>query len=194
MGKVVNINKIENDIAKLKSTGGMWKINNGKYAIKHLELEKLAYKYNIETNIDLKSCDLPKGCAVVKGVATYNGKQYFSFGEVSPLNNDFNFPVAVAEKRAADRSILKALGIHGNVYSDEELSNIQHNVNANTGVDLNLSSVILERIKNITSHANLNQLASKNKAYLTELKKQDSKKFNEIVKAFKNRKQQLIGG
>jgi len=194
MSKVVNINKIENDIAKLKSTGGMWKINNGKYAIKHLELEKLAYKYNIETNIDLKSCDLPKGCAVVKGVATYNGKQYFSFGEVSPLNNDFNFPVAVAEKRAADRAILKALGIHGNVYSDEELSNIQHNVNANTGVDLNLSSVILERIKNITSHANLNQLASKNKAYLTELKKQDSKKFNEIVKAFKNRKQQLIGG
>jgi hypothetical protein len=194
MSKVVNINKIENDIAKLKSTGGMWKINNGKYAIKHLELEKLAYKYNIETNIDLKSCDLSKGCAVVKGVATYNGKQYFSFGEVSPLNNDFNFPVAVAEKRAADRAILKALGIHGNVYSDEELSNIQHNVNANTGVDLNLSSVILERIKNITSHANLNQLASKNKAYLTELKKQDSKKFNEIVKAFKNRKQQLIGG
>jgi len=194
MSKVVNINKIENDIAKLKSTGGMWKINNGKYAIKHLELEKLAYKYNIETNIDLKSCDLPKGCAVVKGVATYNGKQYFSFGEVSPLNNDFNFPVAVAEKRAADRAILKALGIHGNVYSDEELSNIQHNVNANTGVDLNLSSVILERIKNITSHANLNQLASKNKAYLTELKKQDSKKFNEIVKAFKNREQQLIGG
>ena len=121
-------------------------------------------------------------------------KKFFSFGEVSPLNNDFSFPVAVAEKRAADRAILKALGIHGNVYSDEELSNIQHNVNANTGVDLNLSSVILERIKNITSHANLNQLASKNKAYLTELKQQDSKKFNEIVKAFKNREQQLIGG
>lgn len=74
-------------------------------------------------------------------------EKVFSFGEVSPLNNDFSFPVAVAEKRAADRAILKALGIHGNVYSDEELSNIQHNVNANTGVDLNLSSVILERIK-----------------------------------------------
>jgi len=194
MGKVININKIENDITKLKTTGGMWKINNGKYAIKHLELEKLAYKYNIETNIDLKYCDLTKGCAVVKGVAEFNGKKFFSFGEVSPLNNDFSFPVAVAEKRAADRAILKALGIHGNVYSDEELSNIQHNVNANTGVDLNLSSVILERIKNITSQANLNQLASKNKTYLTELKKQDSKKFDEIVKAFKNRKQQLIGG
>ena len=77
MGKVININKIENDIAKLKSTGGMWKINNGKYAIKHLEVEKLAYKYNIETNIDLKFCDLTKGCAVVKGVAVFNGKKFF---------------------------------------------------------------------------------------------------------------------
>lgn len=77
MGKVININKIENDIAKLKSTGGMWKINNGKYAIKHLEVEKLAYKYNIETNIDLKFCDLTKGCAVVKGVAEFNGKSFF---------------------------------------------------------------------------------------------------------------------
>ena len=47
MGKVININKIENEIVRLKANGGMWRINNGKYAIKHLELEKLANKYSV---------------------------------------------------------------------------------------------------------------------------------------------------
>ena len=53
---------------------------------------------------------------------------------------------------------------------------------------------IMERIKNITSQANLDQLASQNKKYLIELKKQNSKKYDEIVMAFKNRNQQLLGG
>ena len=194
MGKVININKIENEIVRLKANGGMWRINNGKYAIKHLELEKLANKYNIETNVEVKYCDLPKGCAVIKGVATFNGKNFYTLGEVSPANNDFSFPIAVAEKRAADRAILKALGIHGNVYSDEELSNKKQNLNENLGIDLNHSSIIMERIKNITSKANLDQLASQNKKYLIELKQQNSKKYDEIVMAIKNRNQQLIGG
>ncbi len=194
MGKVVDILNINSDIAKLKSNGGMWQIQNGKYAIKHLEVENLARKYGIETEPFLQSCNLEKGCVVVKAIATFKNRKFFSFGEVSPLNNDFSFPVAVAEKRAADRAILKALGIHGNVYSDEELSNKKQNMNENIGIDLNHGSIIIERIKNITSKANLDQLASQNKKYLTELKLKNSEKYDEIVKAFKNRNQQLLGG
>lgn len=194
MGKVVDILNVNSDLAALKKNGAMWKIDNGKYAIKHLEVENLARKYGIEVEPSLQSCNLEKGCVVVKAVATYKNKKYFSFGEVSPLNNDFSYPVAVAEKRAADRVILKALGIHGNVYSDEELSNKKQNRNENVGIDLNHRSIIMERIKNITSKANLDQLASQNKKYLIELKQQDSKKYDELVMAFKNRNQQLLGG
>jgi hypothetical protein len=194
MGKVVDINNIQTDLAKLRSNGGMWQIDNGKFAIKHFEVEKLAARYDIQVEPFLQSCNLEKGCVVVKAVAEFKGKKYITFGEVSPLNNDYMYPVSVAEKRAADRAILKALGIHGQVYSNEELPNLQTNNNENVGLDLNISSIILERIKNIASQANLDQLASKNKKYLTELKTKDSKKFDEIVKAFKDRKQQLIGG
>ena len=70
----------------------------------------------------------------------------------------------------------------------------KQNLNENLGIDLNHSSIIMERIKNITSKANLDQLASQNKKYLIELKQQNSKKYDEIVMAFKNRNQQLIGG
>ena len=194
MGKVININKIENEITKLKANGGMWEIGPGKFAIKHLELEKLANTYNIETNVEIKHCNLEKGCAVVKAVATFNGKNFYTLGEVSPLNNDFIFPVAVAEKRAADRAILKALGIHGNIYSSEELSNIKNNNNQNTGIDLNQETIILERIKNASHQANLEMIKSQNKDFLTELKKQDLKRYEKLKQAFLNRNQQFIGG
>ena len=194
MGKVININKIENEITKLKANGGMWEIGNGKFAIKHLELERLANTYNIETNVEIKHCNLEKGCAVVKAVATFNGKNFYTLGEVSPLNNDFIFPVAVAEKRAADRAILKALGIHGNIYSSEELSNIKNNNNENTGIDLNQETIILERIKNASHQANLEMIKSQNKDFLTQLKKQDLKRYEKLKQAFLNRNQQFTGG
>ena len=194
MGNVVNINKLENEITKLKTNGGMWKIKNGSYAIKHLELERLARLYNVETNVELKHCDLNKGCAVVKAVATFKDKNFYTLGEVSPLNNDFPFPVSVAEKRAADRAILKALGIHGNVYSSEELPNISNNNNENTGVKLDQGDLILEKIKTITHQANLEQLKSKNKNFLIELKKQDLPRFQNLKKAFVDREQQLTEG
>jgi|TARA_R100000742_G_C4247230_1_gene65970 hypothetical protein len=194
MGRVININKIENEITKLKANGGMWEIGPGKFAIKHLELEKLANTYNIETNVEIKHCNLEKGCAVVKAVATFNGKSFYTLGEVSPLNNDFIFPVAVAEKRAADRAILKALGIHGNIYSSEELSNIKNNNNENTGIDLNQETIILERIKNASHQANLEMIKSQNKDFLTQLKKQDLKRYEKLKQAFLNRNQQFTGG
>ena len=194
MGNVININKLENEITKLKTNGGMWKIKNGSYAIKHLELEKLARLYNVETNVELKHCDLDKGCAVVKAVATFKDKNFYTLGEVSPQNNDFPFPVSVAEKRAADRAILKALGIHGNVYSSEELSNISNNNNENTGVKLDQTDLILDKIKTITHQANLEQLKSKNKNFLIELKKQDLPRFQNLKKAFVDREQQLTEG
>ena len=102
--------------------------------------------------------------------------------------------MAVAEKRAADRAILKALGIHGNIYSSEELSNIKNNNNQNTGIDLNQETIILEIIKNASHQANLEQIKSQNKDFLTELKKQDLKRYEKLKQAFLDRNQQFIGG
>ena len=167
---------------------------NGKWIIKHLEVEGLAQHYNIETNIDLVHCNLEKGIAVVKGTALHKTKKYFSFGEVTPKNNEFDYPIAVAEKRAVDRAILKALGIHGNVYSSEEMPNEKQNNNANTGIKLSHVDVVLERIKTITHQANLEQLKSQNKKFLTELKIKNLPRFEELKKAFVDRNQQLTKG
>ena len=90
-----------------------------------------------------------------------------------------------------DRAILKALGIHGEVYSDVELDNKKGNVNEKQGIDLNRASIIQERLKSISSKANLQELLSDNKEYLTQLNKQNSKLCQQIVEMIKNKQQQL---
>jgi len=44
----------------------------------------------------------------------------WSIGEAAPKNNKNSYPWAMAEKRAKDRVILKLIGLHGFVYSEQE--------------------------------------------------------------------------
>ncbi len=194
MGRVINLNALESYLEKLKKSGGMWEFKPNKWIMLHLEVEKLAALYNIETNIDLVHCNLEKDVAVVKAAALYNSKKYYSFGEVSPKNNDFPYVISIAEKRAVDRVILKALGIHGTVYSSEEMPNEKKTNNASTGIKLDHADIIEQRIKTCTHQANLEQLKSQNKDFLIKLSKQNLPRFNKLKQAFVDRNQQFIGG
>ena len=194
MGNVINLISLDTYLKRLKTNGGMWEFKPGKWIIKHLEVEGLAQHYNIETNIDLVHCDLNKDVAVVKAIALHKTKKFITLGEASPKNNQFDYPVAIAEKRAVDRAILKALGIHGNVYSDQEMPNEKLNNNQNTGINLDHDKIIFERIRLCTHQANLEQLKSQNKKFLTELKKQDLPRFEKLKKAFVDRNQQFTKG
>ena len=194
MGNVINLISLEGYLKKLKTDGGMWEFKPGKWIIKHLEVEGLAQHYNIETNIDLVHCDLDKDVAVVKAVALHKTKKFITLGEASPKNNQFEYPVAIAEKRAVDRAILKALGIHGNVYSDQEMPNEKPNNNENTGIKLDHADIIEQRIKTCTHQANLEQLKSQNKDFLIKLSKQNLPRFEQLKKAFVDRNQQFTKG
>ncbi len=192
MGKILKFPSLEQYLAGLKSSGGLIKMDNGSYIIKHYEVENLAREFGVITNIELVNCDLTKSCAVVKAQASFEGKTHESLGEVSPLNNNFVYPVAVAEKRAVDRAILKALGLHGKYYSDVEMP--PEKKTENQGIKLDHTDIILDRIKNCSHQANLDQLKRENKDFLEKLFKEDKSKLEKIKLAFDNRKQQLIGG
>ena len=45
-----------------------------------------------------------------------------AWGEASPANNKTSCPVAMAEKRASDRGVLKAVNLHAFFYSDAEMA------------------------------------------------------------------------
>jgi hypothetical protein len=103
----------------------VWPVPGGKsYAVKHKALERIAMEHKITFDQpQLKVCDLEKGLVVVFVSGKMDEKNAFSFGEASPKNNRNAYPVAMAEKRAVDRVILKLLSAHGTIYSEDELDN-----------------------------------------------------------------------
>ena len=74
------------------------------------------------------------------------------------------------------------------------MTNEKQNNNENSGIKLDHVDVILERVKTVTHQANLEQLKSQNKKFLTQLKTQDLKRYEQIKTAFLNRNQQLTKG
>jgi len=98
-------------------------LDNGKVALYHKDIEQMAGYFDVSVDVDIKTADGKIRFAICKAIATNNGnnKKYSSLGEAHPDNNGFEYFVAVAEKRAVDRAILKALHLHGDVLSFEEL-------------------------------------------------------------------------
>lgn len=100
----------------------------GTWVAKHSALEVAAAKAGIEfDNPIIIEANSEAGIAVVSvrgNVAGNDGvlRGEWSIGEASPKNNKNAYPFAMAEKRAKDRVILKIIGIHGLVYSEDEMS------------------------------------------------------------------------
>lgn len=118
--------KIEEHVLKILNQFGIdpqracWDCR-GTLVIYHRYLERIADKAGITfDDPDVKVLDLEKGlvCMFVRGHLGENSA--WSFGEVTPKNCKNEYPVAMSEKRAKDRVILKLAGLSGHVYSEEE--------------------------------------------------------------------------
>jgi hypothetical protein len=94
---------------------------HGTWVAYHRALERIAVKADI-------TFDAPQVLEANGGTKTVaicvNGhlgaRSEWSIGEAAPGNNKNAYPYAMAEKRAKDRVILKLIGLHGLVYSEEE--------------------------------------------------------------------------
>lgn len=60
-------------------------------------------------------------CVALAVTGRYNERAEWSIGEAAPGNNKNAYPYAMAEKRAKDRVVLKLIGLHGLVYSEDEM-------------------------------------------------------------------------
>ena len=94
-----------------------------KYAITHKSMEKIQVREKIQiTDLELSFIDLGLGACVVKCTAIKDKLKVITFGECNKKNNHNAYPVAMAEKRSIDRAILKLAGMHGDFYSEDELT------------------------------------------------------------------------
>ena len=102
---------------------------HGTWVILHKALERVAALKEItfdsptivESHIESKHC-------VMIATGHLGDKSEWSFGEAAPYNNKNAYPFAMAEKRAKDRVILKLVGLHGTLYSEEEADEFQQSV------------------------------------------------------------------
>lgn len=96
--------------------------------IKREGIEKIQAKNQMKINFDLvyRSEDCKTAIIKASGVMG-DGKDFVSvetYGEVSPTNNTNKYPIAMAEKRALSRCVLKlsgfyALGVFGEMESED---------------------------------------------------------------------------
>jgi len=94
---------------------------HGTYVLLHKALEKVAVHKNIVFNEPtILECNSEKKIVSLLVTGTMGDKSEWSIGEASPSNNKNSYPYAMAEKRAKDRVILKLVGLHGDVYAEDE--------------------------------------------------------------------------
>jgi hypothetical protein len=100
-----------------------WQIpQNKQWVCKHAALEIVATKANvIWSPPQIIQADTAGGIAVLAVTGKMGERTEWATGEASPKNNKNSYPWAMAEKRAKDRVVLKLVGIHGLVYSEDEM-------------------------------------------------------------------------
>ncbi|WP_049732829.1 hypothetical protein [Rhizobium ecuadorense] len=99
-----------------------WQIpQNKQWVAKHAALEVVATKADVKFSMPtIIEADTEKGIAVLAVSGSLGDRSDWSTGEASSKNCKNAYPWAMAEKRAKDRVVLKLVGIHGLVYSEEE--------------------------------------------------------------------------
>lgn len=104
---------------------------HGTWVAYHKAIERIAAKagivFDMPQIIEASSGERTVAI-VVRG--SMGDRAEWSFGEAAPSNNKNGYPYAMAEKRAKDRVTLKLIGLHGEVYSEEEADDFKPTGNA----------------------------------------------------------------
>ena len=139
---------------------------HGTWVMYHRYIEIAGAKNSVSYDLHEIETNSKDGIVCIKCVAKRNGDTVITYGEASPKNTKNAYPYAMAEKRAVDRAILKLLGLHGFVYSEDEMDLSQTNSNTNNNKIGASDSEVLEKFQQeIDTAKNLKVLKGFGKMY-----------------------------
>jgi hypothetical protein len=75
-------------------------------------IDKIQAKADVEIEYNLEYNSPDNKCVIIKAEAIMGDKMIQTFGESSPANTTNAYPVAMAEKRAMSRAVLKLTGFY----------------------------------------------------------------------------------
>lgn len=118
--------KIDDRVKKvLQEQGFDWKEClwdcHGTWVMYHRYIEIAAAQNKVKYDLSEVETNSKDGIVVIKCVGSLKDNTVTTYGEASPKNNKNAYPYAMAEKRAVDRAVLKLLGLHGFIYSEDEI-------------------------------------------------------------------------
>ena len=104
---------------KINPAKALWDCH-GTQIMYHRYIEEIGAAAGVQV-IKYETIKADESTAIVKCHARLGKVDQFSYGECSPRNSKNAYPVAMAEKRAFDRCVLKLVGLHGHVYAISEM-------------------------------------------------------------------------
>lgn len=131
------VGEVLREIGMTPQTAG-WDCH-GTFVLLHKALEKVAAHRNIKFDPpQIVEADVGQKQCVMIVTGHMGDVSEWSIGEAAPYNNKNYYPFAMAEKRAKDRVILKLVGLHGDVYSEEEADDFKASKPAQMGKPMEL--------------------------------------------------------
>ena len=89
-------------------------------------IEKIQAGIGLNVSYEMVSMSDDHKFVVIKAVGKMDGTLVESYGEATPENNRMSYPVAMAEKRALSRVVLKAAGFYAlGVYGEDEAEDFE---------------------------------------------------------------------
>lgn len=84
-------------------------------------IDKIQAKAGVNIDYDLKHYNPDLKTCIIKAIGTKGEVTIQTYGECSPENNRNSYPVAIAEKRAMSRCVLKLAGFYElGVFGEDE--------------------------------------------------------------------------
>tara|TARA_R100000655_G_scaffold66000_1_gene104406 strand:+ start:23 stop:400 length:378 start_codon:yes stop_codon:yes gene_type:complete len=91
-------------------------------------IDKIQARAEININYDLKHYNPDLKTCIIKATGKCNDVEIQTYGECSPENNRNAYPVAIAEKRAMSRIVLKLCGFYElGVFGEDESESFKNN-------------------------------------------------------------------
>ena len=158
----------------------LWE-KHGATCMKHRYIEIAGQNKGVSIDsLDEVEKNSAEGVVAIKCTASLGKAKVITYGEATPKNNKNGYPYAMAEKRAVDRAILKLIGIHGFVYSDDEVNESMvietsdpvpklHIVKNKKNIDDLYITTALDKIKNNKEKKNSTVLRSEMENLKTEI-------------------------
>lgn len=109
------------DELKFKPEDCLWE-KHGATCMKHRYIEIAGQNKGVVINaLEEIEKNSEAGVVAIKCTASLGKLKVITYGEATPKNNKNSYPYAMAEKRSIDRAILKLIGVHGFIHSEDEV-------------------------------------------------------------------------